>query len=142
MWLANWVGKVPFKIRLALVISILVAMFLLAGPVIIQHTGLWLVLIFLIFFDKILAKTEHKKTYSNDILKDVIVEGEYLKVGQQRIEKDKLSRIAIGESSKRYGYLQFPFNPKFAVSYYFPAEQTERLRAYLAQQLPDVTFVE
>lgn len=142
MWLANWVAKVPFKIRLALVTIVLIGMFLLAGPVILRHTGLWLVLIFLIFFDKVLSKTEHKKTYSEDILKDVVVENDHLKVGEQRIEIEKLSRIAIGESSKRHGYLQFPFNPKFAVSYYFPAEQTERLRAYLAQQLPDVTFVE
>lgn len=142
MWLAQLVGSVPFKIRLALVIVLLGGMFALAGPVVIQQAGFLLLLIFLIFFDKVVSRTEHVPAFSHDIISDITREGDYLVIGGERILADQIKRIAVGAADEETGYLQFPFNPRFKVRYTFPAEQTPALRTHLTTLLPHVTLVE
>ncbi|MGX5915465.1 hypothetical protein ACR0ST_12100 [Aliidiomarina sp. Khilg15.8] len=142
MWLANLVGSVPFKIRLALVIALLVVLFILSGPVIVNQTGFFLLLIFLLFFDKIISRTEHIPAYSDDIVATVTREGNDLVVGGERIAVDRVKRVAVGVADEQTGYLQFPFNPRFKARYTFPAEQTPALRTHLQTLLPHVTLVE
>lgn len=142
MWLANLVGSVPFKIRLALVLILLIAMFALAGPVVVNQAGFLLLLLFLIFFDKVVSRTEHVPAYSHDIVADITREGDYLVVGGEHILAEQVKRLAVGVADEETGYLQFPFNPKFKARYTFPAEQTPALRTHLQTLLPHVTLVE
>lgn len=142
MWLANLVGSVPFKIRLALVAILLVGMFALAGPIVLQQAGFLLLLIFLMFFDKVVSRTEHMPAYSQNIVSDITREGDYLVIGGERILADQVKRVAVGAADENTGYLQFPFNPRFKVRYTFPAEQTHALRTHLKMLLPHVTLVE
>lgn len=142
MWLANLVGSVPFKIRLALVVAMLAVLFVLAGPVIVNQTGFFLLLIFLLFFDKIISRTEHIPAYSEDIVATITREGDCLVIGGERIALEQVKRIAVGVADENTGYLQFPFNPKFKARYTFPAEQTPALRSHLQTLLPHVTLVE
>jgi hypothetical protein len=142
MWLANAVGSVPFKIRLALVLFLLLMLFVLAGPVILNQTGFFLLLIFLLFFDKIVSRTEHIPAYSEDIVSDITREGDYLVVGGERVVAAQVKRIAVGVADEETAYLQFPFNPRFKARYTFPAEQAPALRHHLQTLLPHVTLVE
>lgn len=141
MWLANMVAKVPFSIRLALTIVILVGLFLLSGPVILNHVGFFLVVILLLFFDRIIACTEKRVMYVEDPVAAVTLEDNYLVVNEHRIVATEVTRIALGDDGKQ-GYLQFPFNPKFKARLSFPTSQIAPLSMHLKKLLPDVTLVE
>ncbi|MCC5879681.1 MAG: hypothetical protein JJU03_07290 [Idiomarina sp.] len=141
MWLANIVAKVPFKIRLAFALVVLVGLFILSGPVIFNHTGFFLVLLFLLFFDRILARTEHQVHHVEDPVAQVTLESGKLVVCGVAYPASKITRVALGSDGDK-GYLQFPFNPKFKARLSFPANQVAPLSMHIKQLLPDVTLVE
>lgn len=141
MWLANAVGKIPFKIRLIVTFVVLVGLFLLSGPVIFNHTGFILVLIFLLFFDRILMRTEHQVHHVEDPVAQVTLQNDKLVIAGVAYPASKITRVAIGSAGDR-GYLQFPFNPKFKARLSFPADQLAALTMHIKTLLPDVTLVE
>lgn len=141
MWLAKVVGSIPFKARLLGTLVVLVGLLLLSGPVIFNHTGFFLVLIFLLFFDRIIARTEHREVYVDDPINHIQLQDGVLHVAQHRIDASLVQRVALGSSGRR-GYLQFPFNPKFAARLSFPTEQVDAVSQHLKQLLPDVVIVE
>lgn len=141
MWLADAVGKIPFKIRLFFTLAILIGLFFLSGPVIFNHIGFFLVLIFLLFFDRILARTEHQVLYVEDPVAQIHLQADKLVVVGVSYPANKISRVALGSDGSR-GYLQFPFNPKFKARLSFPADQLAPLTMHIKTLLPDVTLVE
>ena len=141
MWLARVVGSVPFKLRLAFVVIIFTALFLLSGPVIFNHIGFFLLLIFLLFFDRIVARTELKPVFVDDVLAAVSRDGDTLIVNGKRIDANLVNRVAVGRDGE-LGYLQFPFNPQFKVRLTYPATQVGALRLQLKRLIEDVTLVE
>lgn len=141
MWLANIVSTVPFKVRLIAAVVVFGGLFLLAGPVMLNQLGLYFVIIFLLFFDRIIARTELKETYVEDPVAEVRVESGTLFVGAYSIDADQITRVAIG-NTKHHGYLQFPFSPGFKVRLSFPTDKVAPLSMHLKQLLPEVTLVE
>ncbi|RUO30758.1 hypothetical protein CWE12_05830 [Aliidiomarina sedimenti] len=141
MWLANAVGKIPFWIRVAFVVAVFSILLVMSGPVIFNHAGFFLVLLFLLFFDRIVARTEHKSVYVEDVIEAVQLEGGRLRILGESIEASQVQRIAIGSNGEQ-GYLQFPFNPKFRVRLLFPADQVGQLSLHLKRLLPDIILVE
>lgn len=141
MWLANIVAKIPFNLRLAFTLVVLVGLFLLSGPIIFNHTGFFLVLIFLLFFDRIVARTEHQVHHVEDPVAQVTLSDGKLVVCGVAYPASKITRVALGSHRDR-GYLQFPFNPKFNARLSFPADQVAPLTMHIKRLLPDVTFVE
>lgn len=141
MWLADAVAKIPFKIRLIFTLGVLVGLFFLSGPVIFNHTGFFLVLIFLLFFDRILARTEHQIQYVEDPVEKIHLQGDKLVVAGVSYPASKITRVALGSDGNR-GYLQFPFNPKFKARLSFPVDQLAPLTMHIKTLLPDVTLVE
>lgn len=141
MWLADAVAKIPFKIRLIFTLAVLIGLFFLSGPVIFNHTGFFLVLIFLLFFDRILARTEHQIKHIEDPVEQIHLHGEKLVVAGVSYPASKITRIALGSDGHR-GYLQFPFNPKFKARLSFPVDQLAPLTMHIKQLLPDVILVE
>ena len=141
MWLANLVATIPIKVRLVGTVVVLLGLLLLGGPIILNYTGLIFVLVFLLFFDRIVARTEHREVYVEDPVSEIRVENGVLHIGAHSIAADKVQRVALG-STGRKGYLQFPFNPKFGARLSFPTDQVARLSMHLKQLLPDVVLVE
>lgn len=141
MWLANIVSIIPFKVRLIATLVVFGGLFFLAGPIILNYTGLYFVLIFLLFFDRIIARTEHQETYVEEPVPAIRLEDGVLHVGQFSIAAEQVQRIALGNTGRR-GYLQFPFNPGFKARLSFPTDQIAPLSMHLKQLLPKVTLVE
>lgn len=141
MWLANLVARVPFTVRLVITVVVLLGLFLLSGPVILNHVGFFLVVILLLFFDRIIARTEKKVEYVADPVAVISLEDNYLVVNHHRIKASDITRLALGDDGK-HGYLQFPFNPKFDARLSFPRDQIAPLSMHLKKLLPDITLVE
>lgn len=141
MWLANAVGKIPFSLRLAFVAVVFAFLLVMSGPVIFNHLGFFLVLLFLLFFDRIVERTETKPQYVEDVVAVVQRDGDYLQVQDKRILAAEVQRVAVGSDGQR-GYLQFPFNPKFGVRLVFPNDQVGPLSLHIKTLLPEVILVD
>lgn len=141
MWLANAVGKIPFVVRLVSVLVVFATLLALSGPIIFNHVGFFLLLLFILFFDRILMRTEHKPIRVEDPVAVIRREADTLIVLDQRVDANSVTRLALGATGDT-GYLQFPFNPKFKVRLVFPADQVAPLSMHLKTLLSDVTLVE
>lgn len=141
MWWANKVGTIPFAIRVIFAVVIFAGLYLLAGPIVFNQLGFFLVLLFFLFFDRIVARTEKTITWVDDPVAVISRQQGNLIVCDIPYPVDKLRRLALGDNGKQ-GYLQFPFNPDFAIRLSFPIQHTEALRTHLQHLLPDIIIVD
>lgn len=141
MWWANKIGAIPFVVRVVFAVVVFGGLYLLAGAVVFNQLGFFLVLLFFLFFDRIVARTEKTITWVENPLDVISRQGDTLVVCEIHYPAEKVHRLALGDDGKQ-GYLQFPFNPDFNIRLSFPRTHVEPLRSHLLHLLPDSNIVD